>query len=437
MNPYLASRLEDIKPAPDKDDFISAYMRYTSETECPALFHRWSALTCLSAWLGRSIYFPFGHSKVHANMYVMLIGKAGTKKSTSVKIGCKLLEQAGYKKFAADKIRQEKFLVDLANKDAENNTAEAGMDDILDMNLFGDDSGIINKDPAECFVAADEVNNFIGIGNLEFMSILGELWDIDKVFDYRLKNSESVSIPYPTISILSGNTFAGFSKLFPPEAIEQGFFSRMLFIYGEPTGVKYTIPKAPCPDLQKALIDKLHEIKEKVYGEITITEEAYSILDSIYKSDYTLNDPRFEAYEARRLQHLLKLCMIIAASKVSTVINEEVILEANTILTYTEYLMPKALGEFGRARSSEATHKVMDIIDSAKLPISFQQIWKYVYQDLESRNKLVEILGNLQMAKKIQAVNGNCYLPHREARGEGIKGAIDYSLLTKEEREFL
>lgn len=434
MNQYLASRLSELPSStPEPDDFISSYLRYTSETECPTFFHRWSAITCLSAWLGRSIYFPFGHSKIHANMYVMLIGKAGTKKSTSVKIGCKLLENAGYKKFAADKIRQEKFLIDLAKKEGELETAGT-IDDILDMNLFGESPADLS--PVECFVAADEVNNFIGVGNLEFMSILGELWDIDKVFEYRLKNSDSVDIPYPTISILSGNTFVGFNRLFPPEAIEQGFFSRMLFIYGEPTGVKYTIPKTPDPVLQKELITKLHEIKDKVRGEVTITDEAYNILDKVYKSPDTMDDGRFEAYEARRMQHLLKLCMVVAASRVSTVIDKEVILEANTILTYTEQLMPKALGEFGRAKSSTAAHRVMDIINNTKLPIATKDIWGKVYQDFEGLKQLIDVLTNLQVATKIQAA-GDGWLPVRKIRGEGISGAVDWSILTKDERGFV
>jgi len=434
VNPYLEMRLSKMaEPEPIQDDFISKYIHYTSETECPTFFHRWSAITCLAAWLGRDIYFPFGHSRIHANMYVMLIGKAGTKKSTAVKIGCKLLEQAGYNKFAADKIRQEKFLIDLAKKDTELTVAGIGSQDILDMNLFGEE--VVDKSPVECFVAADEVNNFIGVGNLEFMSILGELWDIDKVFEYRLKNSDSVDIPYPTISILSGNTFVGFNRLFPPEAIEQGFFSRMLFIYGEPTGVKYTIPKTPCLKLQAELIDKLHEIKNKVKGEVTITDEAYSVLDSIYRSEDTMDDIRFEAYESRRMQHLLKLCMVIAASKVSTVIDKAVLIEANTILTYTEQLMPKALGEFGRAKSSAATHLVMDIIDTAKTPISTQHIWQKVYQDFETRQKLLEVLGNLQLANKIQPVGANSFLPVRKVRGEGVIGGTDWTLLTPEERD--
>lgn len=418
----------------DKVDFISTYLAYTSQTESPTFFHRWCAYTALAAWIGRDIYFPFGHQKIHANMYVMLVGLAGTKKSTAIKIAAKVIKQAGYTKFAAKKTRQEKFLIDLAD-DAEGIDEGLG-EDLLDENLFGS-IDVESRPPAEVFVAADEINNFIGTGNLDFMSILGELWDIDEVYDYKLKNSKSVYIPYPTVNLLGGNTFVGFNKLFPPEATEQGFFSRMLFIYAEPLGRKYTIPPDPSTELQQELEAQLLQIKAAVKGRLKISDDAYVLLDNIYMKWEGMNDSRFDSYENRRIIHLLKLAMLIMATRLDTTINRADILEANTILTFTEHLMPKALGEFGRSRSSAITHKIMELIDAAKTPISFQSIWKVLHQDFDNRNQLIEILGNLQVAEKIQAVDGNGYLPIKKVRTEGITGAVDWNLLTPEERDLI
>ena len=49
--------------------------------------------------------------------------------------------------------------------------------------------------------------------------------------------------------------------------------------------------------------------------------------------------------------------------------------------------------------------------------------------------ELVDILANLQMANKIQAVNnGAGFLPIKQRIVEDIEGAIDWELLTEEER---
>ena len=369
----------------------------------------------------------------------MFIGLAGTKKSTAIKIGSSLLKDAGFINFAARKTRQEKFLIDLAGGGTEGTDTDS---DMLEQNLFGDlAENYSSMPPAEVYVPADEINNFIGVGNLDFMSILGELWDFEGVYDYKLKNSKDVYIPNPTVSILGGNTFVGLNKLFPPEAIEQGFFSRMLFIYAEPTGVKYTVPPAPDEELKQQLIETLHKIKTKVQGTVIITDAAYEILDKIYKEWEGIGDQRFDAYENRRIIHLLKICMVVMATRYSTVIETEDIIYANTILTFTEALMPKALGEFGKAKNSDVSHKIMQLLDTASVPLSFLDVWKSVHADLEKREQLVEILGNLSAADKIQAVEDGDYkgnwLPVKRKVSEGIKGAIDWSLLTEAERDLI
>jgi len=436
------------------EDFIALYLKYTAATECPTFFHRWTAVTSLSAYLGRQIYFNHGHFTLYPNLYTMLIGSPGTKKSSAIKIGAKLLKQAGYNTFAAKKTRQEKFLLDLAEQselrarvsaDSLGIPDDTGAGDILDHNLWGEDidtdtaDNYIDKPAAECFIAADEFNNFIGLGNLDFVSILGELWDYEGVYDYKLKNSKSVYIPNPTLSILGGNTPTGFSQAFPTESIGQGFFSRLLLIYGEPSGVKYTFPPPPDLEIQTDLIALLGRIKQTVRGELRMSPDAMELLDKIYRTWPGIDDIRFEHYANRRLTHLLKLALVLTASRLGTSIELQDVVAANTLLTFTEQLMPKALGEFGKAKHSDITHKIMIALDTAAAkaePITFQGLWKLVVSDLDNRNQLVEIVNNLQVAEKIQPVNGG-YLPIKKVREEGVTGAIDWNLLTDKERDLI
>ena len=436
------------------DDFIALYLQYTSKTECPTFFHRWTAVTSLSAYLGRQIFFRHGHFTLYPNLYCMLVGSPGTKKSSAIKIGAKLLKQAGYDTFAAKKTRQEKFLLDLAEQSERleiKNLNGSAADALLDANLWGDDpitsdldtaENYINKPPAECFIAADEFNNFIGLSNLDFVSILGELWDFEGVYDYKLKNSKSVFIPNPTLSILGGNTPTGFAQAFPTESIGQGFFSRLLLVYGEPSGIRYTFHPPPDLVIQEELITLLSRIKKEVTGEVKMSPEAMELLDQIYNSWPGMDDIRFEHYANRRLTHLLKLALVLVASRVSSHIEAEDVIYANTLLTFTEQLMPKALGEFGKASNSDIAHKVMATIDAARTPISFQLLWKATHADFNNRNQLVEILGNLQVAEKIQIVplgdeGGSGYLPRKKVREEGVSGAVNWELLTNEERNLL
>ena len=100
--------------------------------------------------------------------------------------------------------------------------------------------------------------------------------------------------------------------------------------------------------------------------------------------------------------------------------------------------MPKALGEFGKARNSDVAQKVMAAIDAAMqvaapVPLTFKELWKKVVSDLDKRDQLVEIINNLLVADKIQQV-GEGYLPKKAVRAEEVPGAIDYNILTDLER---
>lgn len=415
--------------APAPKSFINSYLQYSKGTETPTFFHRWAAITCLGAYLGRDVYFRQGHFRVHPNLFVMLVGDAGTKKSTSIKMAARLLKLAGYESFAAKKTRQEKFLLDMAEK-----AGDAGGDgsDILEQNLWGDVGGS-DFNVAESFICADEFNNFIGQGNTDFMSILGDLWDWgEEVYDYKLKNSKSVYLNKPTVSILGGNTPTGVNMLFPPDSIGQGFFSRLIFIQAESTGIKQTWMPLPDEVLEEKIIKELQSIKEMMMGEVRLTEESDALLHKIYHTWEPLKDPRFASYSNRRFPILLKLVIIICANNKTMTIGAREVIYANTLLTFAERNMPTALGEFGKGRHSEVTHKIMRLIEATTKPLDGSAIWGQVYNDLENRHQLFEILGNLTMAGKIQLVNHG-YLVVKEVIENINTELLDWSLLTDAE----
>ncbi len=411
-----------------QDDFFSRYFHYTRETEVPVFFHRWAAITSIGAYLGRDFYFHHGHFEIYPNIYCMLIGDAGTRKSTAIKIIKKLLQGAGYNTIAADSTSKEKFIEDLSGE-----TNEKSVDQILDQNLWGNEESDESRPPAECLIAADEFNVFLGNGNIEFISLLGTLWDYNGTYKKRIKTGKSVSVPNPTISILGGNTPTNLNLAFPPEAIGQGFFSRLIFVYGEKTNKRITFPTPPSFEETKELLEYLAAVKRVVHGRATMTSGAESLLDKIYKTHKAMDDFRFESYSNRRFTHLLKLVLIVTASRLSIQITETDIVYANTILTHTEHLMPKALGEFGKGRNSDISHKILQLLDNADGPLQMKDIWTQLHSDMDRIDVLGDLIKNLANAGKIQAVNGG-FLPKKKVIEQVVNGVVNYEYLTKEER---
>lgn len=407
-------------------NLFELYFEYTKETEAPMIFHRWSLIAGVSAVLGRRFWFPFGTTRIFPNTYVMLIGNPGTRKSSAIKLSKKLIASTGYDKFSAEKSTKEKFLLDLEglpenygenygsnsrySRRRTNGSENISSQDVLrNLELTGDEA-IHDGLPREVFIAADEFNEFAGSGNLDFFSLLGSLWDWDDeytTYKHRLKNSKSISIYQPTISLLGGNTHTGLQEGFPIQTIGQGFMSRLILVHGEPSGRKITFPKKPPDHLATAIQRHFKAIQETVVGEATMSKEAARALDVIYRSWVDIDDYRFKYYSSRRFTHLIKLLLICTAMRVSTQIDMQDVLLANTVLTYTESTMSKALGEFGKSRNSDATQAVMTALYEAKRPLTFEDLWKVVSRDLEKRELLTDILAGLMHGGKIQPPDKN------------------------------
>lgn len=413
------------------------YFEYVKETEPPLVFHRWSLISCIGAALGRQFTLPFGDFRITPTQYIMLIGDPGTRKSTAIKLAKKILNSAGYDKFSAERTSKEKFLLDLEG--VEGDDGHVADTNAAMRNLFGDD--FVATDPREVFICADEFNEFVGSSNLEFLSLLGSLWDWDDAanpFKQRLKTSRSVTIYQPTISILAGNTHAGFNEAFPPQALGQGFMSRLLLVYGESSGKKIAFPTKPPEHLRNELISIMSDIRANVQGEAVMTGKARSMLEVIYRTFEGLEDARFKHYSTRRFTHLLKLCLVVAASRVSSEINAEDVLLANTLLAFTEHKMPQAMGEFGKAKNADVAARVISILAASNKPVDLAELWKQCQSDLDKPEDLNKLLAGLTQGGKIQ------YVP-RQATG-GVQGYlivrkvlnnsqvyVDYSLLKEAE----
>lgn len=403
------------------EDFFSKFLDFTTGTEVPTFFYRWSAIAGLGAWLGREVYIQFGATKIYPNVYVLLMGDAGTKKSTAIKRMKKLLKDASYNTFSAEKTSKEKFLLDLGEEEE-----PADGDDFLNSGLFGSDES------REVFIAADEFNDFFGNNILDFVSMLGVLWDFDGIYENKIKNGQSVRIPYPFVSILGGTTATTFAQTFPQEIIGQGFFSRVIAVHSLPTGLRITWPPEEDQDKKKELLDHLIKMKTCHTGKMEFSPEAKELVNTIYQEWEKIDDVRFESYANRRLVHLFKIILIHTMARLGSQVEVEDVIKANTVLHHAECSMPKAYGEFGQSRNSSLTHKIIQILDMHGDAMEIHQLWAKVQNDFDRMQSFQELLQGMAQAHKIQSINGKLLPKHKGVKAE-FTNLIDYHYLRNEE----
>ena len=414
---------------------FSAYFAYVEDTEPPKVYHRWALMTCISALLGRNFYVQHGHWDIYPNLYTMFIGSPGSRKDTAIKLARKILIGAGYETFSADKTSKEKFLVDLDGTHTEHNGSDnKAFDKTTAENLWGIDNDA-DSTPREMFIVAGEFNDFIGRHNFEFISLLGTLWDYEGTYRSKIKGGKDVVVPSPTINLLGGNTPQNFALAFPPEILGQGFLSRLILIYGEQSDRRITFPKQPDPHETERLIAYFKQLQLRIRGKAVVTGKAASILDEIYQSWTDLEDVRFKHYSTRRFTQLLKLSLVVSASRLSLEIADHDVVRANTILAASEHKMPAALGEFGKGKNSDTAQIILELLTTADQPMSAKDIWRVVSKDFNKLSDLGILLQGMVEAEKLVHVPQKGFL----ARGSRSRKQVhvNWQLLSEEEQKGL
>jgi hypothetical protein len=133
----------------------------------------------------------------------------------------------------------------------------------------------------------------------------------------------------------------------------------------------------------------------------------------------------------------LKISLILAVAKFQTELTEEDVLQANTILSHAEVLMPKAMGEFGKSKTSDVANKVVSYLETVSKPASIKEIWGQVHKDLAKLQDLVDIMIGLQQADRVQSLTGvlSGFLLKKKPRTESKY--VDWSFLSDEEKDMI
>lgn len=307
-------------------------------------------------------------------------------------MGTRLLKKSGYKYFAPERMSRQTFLGEMVRLN-ESSMDSMDLDDLLDTKL--------GEEVTEMTVHAREFLDFIGQSDKDYLLLLTNLYDNLDAYNNPKMTSKTVDVPNPTVNILGAATPENLNMAFPSNIMDTGTLSRILFIYSPPVKDKILIPTGSINESAEGIcIDRLEKIK-KLKGAMELSEDAHTILDGIYKSAQPLEDQRFTYYFGRRLTHLIKLCMLIAASRLSLIISDDDVLKANTILCAAELNMPKGLGHFGFSRNSLIIHNIINYIDSRLEPVAYADVFKVFVSDFNKHSDFVATMNDLITGAKL------------------------------------
>jgi len=326
-------------------------------------------------------------------MYIVLVGPSGKcRKGTAMTPGLKLLREMGIK-VASESITREALIRELKScNDSQVDVSTGSMCLHASLTIY-----------------SQELTVFLGYNNLSLMADLTDWYDCRDSWTYRTKNMGTDEITGVWVNLFGATTPELIQTTLPHDAIGGGLTSRMIFVYERN---REKISPLPClskeaRDLEPKMIADLDKIC-MMTGEFK-ADEAFVERYIQWYTDYSqcsppFEDYRFAGYMERRPTHLLKLCMIVSASRSSCMVLDRVDFErALSILELTEQKMPYTFSGVGKLDSAEVMQRIIGTIKAAKT-IEFGELLRRFYQDVD-KMMLEKIVESLRIMGAIEYTN--------------------------------
>ncbi len=373
-------------------DWITGYLRYTDTTEPAETYRTWTAVSVLAAALQRKCRLEWGTLTFYPNLYIVLVGPSGARKGTAMSPGLKFLEELDIK-IAAEAVTREALIRELKNANmTDQNMATGKMTFHSSLTIW-----------------AQELTVFLGYGNLQLMSDLCDWFDCRNKWTYRTKNMGTDEIIGVFVNLFGGTTPSLIRSAMPLDAIGGGLTSRIVFVFEEDIA-----QCQPCPflsDAQLGLREQLRLDLERIYsmhGDFKVTKEFLDLWTEWYVSQHK-SQPfedtghRFEGYFRRRPVHVMKLSMIVNASRTDRMIVEACDFQrALGILMEAEKKMPNTFSGVGKYQHAETLTSVMNEL-ALKGEMSQEELMFMFRNDMD-RFTLRNIVDALRAMGKIDVV---------------------------------
>ena len=360
-------------------NWLREYLSYTIESESPDIFHFWTAVSMIGGALRRQVWIEQEIFQWVPNFYVILVGPPGVAaKSTSVRLGTKLLERIEGIKFGPQSITWQALTQSLEEATA--------------LIPFGDGEFL----PMSCLTCSiSELGTFLHPDEKDFMDVLVSLWDGQiEMWERKTKTQGENKIPNPWINVIGCTTPSWLRNNFPEAMVGGGLTSRIVFVYADKKRRLISYPgKVIQREEHKLHSDKLvHDLQiiSELKGEYILNDEATAWGDKWYATHWGnrpkhLASDRFGGYYARKQTHIHKLAMVIAASKRDElIITEEDLIFSNQMVTELEKDMAVVFQSIGLAETNKNVNEMLAYLKAFK-SMTQKEIWRRMMPIMSSR----------------------------------------------------
>lgn len=391
-------------------DWLDGYMEYTEDSEPPKMFHLWTAISTIASALQRKCYLCWGTLTFYPNLYVVLVAPSGKcRKGTAMDPARDLLNTLALP-LAAEATTREALIRALREANSTNFDPNTG-----DQHFH-----------SSLTIHSKELTVFLGYDNQQLMMDLTDWFDCHNRWTYRTKTQGDDDIIGVWVNLIGATTPELIQTALPPDAIGGGLTSRIIFVF---ESRKYKTAIYPTPgnqDLYKGLISDLERI-HLMAGQFKVTDEFINIWSEWYPAqemDPPNLGPNLSGYLERRPTHVMKLSMVMSASRSSDLlITGDDINKAIKILHATEKRMPQVFSGVGKSQIISILPRIMSYIAELKMVTKPKLIERFI-ADIDDfmLDRVLKTLQTMRYIKIIEQVGKPTEIHYTGEEAKSILG---------------
>jgi hypothetical protein len=316
-----------------------------SSTEAADEFHLVSLMTTIGAALGRKVSISCGRP-LHPNLYAVLIGPTGDRKSTAAEMALSLLPQVAPGVLLLNGVGSQEGLMESM-------------------------AGAESNGHSDTMLIIDEMASLMKKGRRESSGSLIEfVTEIHHGPDFKTHStrSKAIYLRNPTLSILGASTPAWLEAALEEEDILGGFCNRFIYVTASP---KPDNPLPATPDARriKSLVEWIRRVKSAPARELTFAPGVDDLWCDFYHEwrRFLAGKPERATIILRRIDlYILKFACIHAAMDEAGQIGATHLTAAIELGRYLACCGYTALGELGTPRDCRLEQLIEQKLQAAE-----------------------------------------------------------------------
>lgn len=428
----------------------------------PQNYLDWSWRFIISASLQRRVWYGPEHLPLYPNLYLVLVGRAGVGKGVAITPVMEILKFWKQKDFLTQAaVPEDKVaLIENANnEDAESTmlqlrkggekidpprfpyapdatTYEKLVEDFAKsgrrINCYYPDNHVGTKPPiyfhCSMYFTLPELASLMRKRTDDTVNFLLGLYDCPLDYEYKTKTKESDRVRRGCLNLLAGTTPEFMETVFDANLINQGFSSRVFFIYANKNRKNVFSPPPLTEEQLGYKRDLLNHVKKlsSLYGKVYASEETEKWLVKWWDEQESNRgsrsniSPKLDPYYARKNIHLQKVAMAEHFSESTDMFIPQFRFEqAADILAKEEKNMHIALTFEGANPLGKLTDHVIEYLinrKKANLVDLVTEFWKNLPEGRRSMEGVLEHLigtGRIEAVREEDQTTGNVVMNYK------------------------